>query len=600
MEKIFQQLCNMFEKAQQLINLAEKTFGQLTDAEKKYFEAAVTETKYETNKGEQDTSAHQQKITLQADRIRWLCTDASAREFVGSFGIWISGAKIENTLHLEYSTIDFPLFLIGCSFDKSIILEHARIRYLDLSKSCVPGIKAERISVEGHVFLTNNFQSRGEVNFSGANIGGNLNCLGGKFHVAEIVEKIPKIIFIIDREYHTKKTKTLTVQNSRIDGSVFLDNGFEATGKVDLSGTSIGGILDCQGGEFHNPQGAALKAQGVKVTQAVLLCSEFHSTGEVDFLNAAIGSELNCDNGNFINQGGKALIFQGADIKNNILFRNGFYAEGRVELVDAKVGGTFWMSGIRNPQYMELDLRAAKINVLGDEKASWPNGGNLDIDGFTYEKISHHSTVDLQERLTWLRLQSKDSFSPQSYEQLARVFKSSGLEEEAKGISIAKHNDLRCRGHLSWHAKLWNFILGFTVSYGYRPQNVLCLIIPAVIFYGSLYSYGYSKSLMSPSVVRPFDLDLSPIETKVSEKYPKFNPYVYSLDVMIPVIDLHQQRYWLPNANRGDKFICVDGDNICFPHFGCLLRYLFWFQILVGWMLTSIVVSGFTLWIRRS
>jgi len=589
----------MFEKVQQLINLAEKTFGQLTDAEKKYFEAAVTEqiAKYETNKGKQDTSLRQQEITLQADRIRWLCTDASAREFVGNFGIRIIGAKIQKTLDLQYDTLDFPLFLKCCSFDESIILENARIRSLNLSGSCVPGIRAERISVEGHVFLTNNFQANGKVNFSGANIGGNLNCLGGNFHVAE---KISPILFKIDREYCAKKNKALIVQNSRIEGSVFLDKGFKATGEVNLSGTNIGGVLDCQGGEFHNPQGAALKAQGVKINQAVLLCSGFHSTGEVDFLNAAIGSELNCDNGNFINQAGNALTLQGADIKNNVLFRDDFCAEGRVGLADAKVGGTFWMRGIRNSQLMKLDLRAAKINVLGDEKASWPDSGQLDIDGFTYEKISHHSTVDLQERLTWLRLQSKDSFSPQSYEHLARVFKSSGLEEESKGISIAKYNDLRCRGHLSWHAKLWNFIFGFTISYGYRPLRVLLFITLGVIFWGGLYNYGYSKNLMSPSLVRPFDLDLPPIETKVSEKYPKFNPYVYSLDVMIPVIDLHQQRYWLPNANRGDKFIGVDGDNIRVSHSGCLLRYLFWVQILLGWILTSIGVSGFTLWIRRS
>jgi hypothetical protein len=451
--------------------------------------------------------------------------------------------------------------------------------------------------------LTNNFKSIKKVNFSGANIGGNLNCSGGKFHAPEEMN----FSFQVDESCKINRNKTaLIIQNARIEGSVFLDEGFEATGRVDLSGTSIGGVLDCQSGIFCNPQvppfkkDTSLIAQGVQVNQAVLLCSGFRSDGEVNFLYASIGAELNCDNAEFINQGGDALTLQGADIKNNVLFRNGFYAEGRVGLVDAKIGGTFWMRDIRISQFMKLDLRAAKINVLGDEKASWPDSGLLDIDGFTYEKISQHSTIDLQERLTWLRLQPKKSFSTQSYEQLARVFRNSGLEEESKEISIAKHNDLRCRGHLSWHAKFLNFIFDFTVSHGYRPLKIFIPIALGVVFWGSLYSYGYSKNLISPSLVRPFDLDLSPIETKVSEKYPRFNPYIYSLDVMIPVVDLHQQRYWLPNANRGDKFICVDGDNICISHSGCLLRYLFWVQILVGWILTSIGVSGLTLWIRRS
>ena len=589
----------MFEKVQQLINLAERAFGQITDAEKKLFEAAVTEeiAKYDTNQGERNTPSHQQEATLQADRIRWLCTDASAREFVGSFGIRIIGAKIEKSLDLQYDTLDFPLSLKGCFFDKPIILENASIRSLDLSKSCVPEIRAERVSVKGHVFLTGNFQASGKVNFSGANIGGNLNCFGGKFQVAE---EIPPILFRIDREYCIKKTKTLTVQNARIEGSVFLDSAFEATGTVDLSGTSIGGLLDCQGGRFHNPQGATLKAQGVKINQAVLLCSGFQSSGEVDFLNAAIRSELNCDNGKFINQGGNALILQGADIKNNVLFRDGFYAEGRVGLVDAKVGGTFWMRGVRYSPFMKLDLRAAKINVLGDEKASWPDSGKLEIDGFTYERISPHSTVDLQERLTWLRLQSKDRFSPQPYEQLARAFKNSGLEKESEEISIAKHQDLQFRKQLGWLEKLLNCISYHTISYGYRPLKIFRYAFVLSIIWTIFYSYGYSKALMSPSLVRPFDLAPPTIGIEISEKYPKFNPYFYSLDVIIPVIDLHQQRYWLPNANRGSEFICIDGENICIPRSGCLLRYLFWLQILVGWILTSIGVSGFTLWIRRS
>jgi hypothetical protein len=103
----------MFEKVQRLLNLAEKTFGQLADAEKKLFEAAVTEkiAEYGTNKNEQEISSCQQKTILQADRIRWLCTDTSARKFVGSFGIRIIGAKIEKTLDLQYDTFDFPCFL---------------------------------------------------------------------------------------------------------------------------------------------------------------------------------------------------------------------------------------------------------------------------------------------------------------------------------------------------------------------------------------------------------------------------------------------------------------------------------------------------------
>ena len=60
-------------------------------------------------------------------------------------------------------------------------------------------------------------------------------------------------------------------------------------------------------------------------------------------------------------------------------------------------------------------------------------------------------------------------------------------------------------------------------------------------------------------------------------------------------MDLHQRSHWLPNANRGTEislflFKCKTGG---------LLRYYFWIHIILGWLLTSLWVAGFTGLVRR-
>jgi hypothetical protein len=71
--------------------------------------------------------------------------------------------------------------------------------------------------------------------------------------------------------------------------------------------------------------------------------------------------------------------------------------------------------------------------------------------------------------------------------------------------------------------------------------------------------------------------------------YPKFQAFVYSLDALLPIVDLRQKGYWLPNANKGDNVIPGVGFR-----WGGLLRVYFWVHIIFGWILTTLWVAGFT------
>ena len=54
---------------------------------------------------------------------------------------------------------------------------------------------------------------------------------------------------------------------------------------------------------------------------------------------------------------------------------------------------------------------------------------------------------------------------------------------------------------------------------------------------------------------------------------------MYSVDAFVPIIDLHQEKYWLPDVRKG---------------YGWLYRAYLWLHISFGWILTTVLVVGLT------
>ena len=58
-----------------------------------------------------------------------------------------------------------------------------------------------------------------------------------------------------------------------------------------------------------------------------------------------------------------------------------------------------------------------------------------------------------------------------------------------------------------------------------------------------------------------------------------FDAFVYSLDTFLPIVNLHQEEHWLPDATSS---------------WGKALRAYLWFHILMGWALTTLGIAGAT------
>ena len=364
---------------------------------------------------------------------------------------------------------------------------------------------------------------------------------------------------------------------------------------MNLLGATIGGDLSCVDGQFINPKGYALNAAGLNVKGYVYLREDFKAKGEVNLLGATIGGDLDCEKGMFINPTGYALLAANSNIKGCVYLRKGFQVKGAVSLVGATIGGYFIWTDVNSPEDVTLDLRSAKVGTLWDAPNSWPENDYLFLNNFEYKEIYDEAPRTAKERKDWLRRQK--GFWPQPYEQLAAVFRKSGRDAEAKKILIAKNKDKARLTKLTWSEWLWYRLFGPTIGYGYRPLNALWGVAAFVALGWVLFGIGYCRGLVTPQNESAYvekstgTVDGGTETRQLSDVYPRFNFLVYSFDTFVPLIDLHQAKYWLPNAKRGLKLLRIKGFSL---HIGGLLRLYLWIHLTMGWALTMLLVVGLT------
>ncbi|MBD1843532.1 hypothetical protein H6F89_09005 [Cyanobacteria bacterium FACHB-63] len=446
-------------------------------------------------------------------------------------------------------------------------------------------LSAEGANINGPVLLRNGFEANGKVNFYGVAIGGNFSCQGGRF-------------------VGQRGEYALLAERAKIAGSVLLRKNpedaqaesFYAEGLVRFFGAVIGGAFECDGGKFINSNGEALNVGGANITKSALLRNGFEANGKVIFYQVTIGGDLDCRKGKFSNPNGEALTLAAARIMGSMFLEDAFQAEGKVSLVNTTVDNTLVIRSINNSANTAFDLRFARIRTLEDDEKSWPRQNQLNLNQFVYETISYVSPLDYEKRLAWLSLQDlKTHFSPQPYEQLAKVLRLSGHEDAAVHVLIAKQEDRRRYGGLGRLGRFWNRFLGFTIAHGYRPHRALIFSLVIVCIGIAVFSYGASQGAIVPSKSEAYKPTVANQPQQLSETYPQFNPIIYSLDIFLPIINLRLKDYWQPAATQGSDITLL----VFKSKIGSLIQIYFWLHIVLGWLLTTLWVAGFTGIVRR-
>jgi len=566
-----------------LVNVAAEKFADLTKCEVSVLEYADAS---DTNRGEfavcgatadpKDTSNDPNSAArwspdrnLRASLIRWLAVDHSASKLIDPSGLQVLGARITGDLDLSGVAVPFPVALVRCSIPEPLDLEGARIAALSLEGSYTSEIDGVEIHIERDLDFGSKvpgFLSSGPVVLDGAKIGGWLEMAGAHFRYSPPRHLNPMVL--------GDQKAALALDGAEIGNDLLMCCGFESQGAVLMNNASIGGILDCGGGRFINPGGYALFAADTRVRSAVFLSGNpygysgnFEADGVVSFVAAEIGGYL---------------VISKATFHGKAAEQHGLVAEALVTH-----GGLVWQD-VALENGAVLDLTGATTLTLIDNARSWPQAGQLMIDGFTYQQFGsgafYESPRDARSRLRWLALEA--GFHPQPYRQLAKVLEESGDETGATQVRIAAE-DLRY-GQYGTLGRIWGGFLKWTIGYGHRPLLTIMWSLLVVLIGWDVVWFAKKASVMRPTY---------PENTPHNEElhYQGLHPLLYSLDVFVPFVNLHQEHYWWPDEDAVGSCLLFSWR---IPVRGSLVEYYLWAQIIAGWILSAIFVAGVTGLIR--
>ena len=542
---------------------------------------------------------------VRAAFLRFLALGGDEKNPVHEHGVQLFGAWIEGVLDMVAARVPSDLFIFDCHFDSTPVFRGAKIAgTLNLGSCQLPGFIGDSLACEGNLFLHQDFSSTGTVRLRGAQIGGDIECRRAKFDGME--------------------GDALSADGVVVQGSIFLNQKFTSMGEVRLLNARIGGNLDCGSAQFDGVNGDALSVDGAVIKGNVFLREGFSAMGTVRLSGTHISGNIECYDAKFDGKDGDALMADGMVVEGTFFFRN----------LTIPVNG--------------VSLAASRVGRLADDAISW--GERLTFNGFTYDSIAGDAPTDVITRLAWLDKQHKvhaglrlngDStgFKPQPWRQLAKVLREMGHAEDARQVSIAFEDRLRKANLIGQTPKHWgkfrswvyrkvsragHWLFGVLTGYGYRPLRLLSWMFGVWLVCAMFYWYAAAgQGVFAPSnplvfqnpayaVCRPDYVvpatqlgNAAPpiiqgagnwyLCEKLPEEYSGFSPLAYSLDVILPLVDLQQETGWAPLIPTAKAAWYQELLSIFdWKHF---TRLLLWFEILFGWvssLLLVAVVSGLT------
>ncbi len=481
---------------------------------------------------------------IAATVIRALCVHARLVEGGNPSGLRIEGAghnlAITGKLDLRGQRIDFPLVLNSCVLDE-IDLTDARALTVDLGGSTCARFVGGRMRLAHGLNLNDGFVARGKVWFADAHIGGDFNCDKARF---DGEEGWASILF----------------DGSRIDGRVYMRDGFRAKRGVHAQSARIEGGMYCGSGIFERE----LYLAGARIEGDLILAG---ATLDGDLMEHRNERETVSVNFNRLRVAGSLEWLR----------------------VQRTSGGTFM-----------VHLAQAHVGYLNDHVDSW-HGARKVLDGFKFDGIRITGKVNpgiaawrhwgefgrllgklrrrlegkerkgaLQEwlvkedtswvgkRRRWLAAQRRPGWSAHPYDQVRAALRTAGQETAARAIAVERER--RRRKQLSSGVdRLLNWIFGALLGHGYRP----------------VFAVGWSALIVTLGWLWFAD---DPSEKATKTPAPDFSPIGYSLDAFLP-FDIGQVSSYAMTA---------ECDNI-----------VLWGMTTAGWLLAALVAGAVTGLLRK-
>ncbi|MCJ0868293.1 oxidoreductase [Streptomyces sp. AP-93] len=422
----------------------------------------------------------------------------------------LRGVRITGRLDLSGGTVTPYVELQSCRFDGEVQLSETRFGTLRLVNCAIPRLEAARLQTEGDLHLPRCRVARG-IRLTDAQIGTDLL-------ISEAV---------VQRD---GKGRALAADGMSV-AQDFQGELLQTYGELSLRGAKVGVSMSLRGARLSNPAGKrALNAPQLTVERTLYLTSIAldYTSGDSGSSTPPYGQgytplrgepaqHFECRGGLRLDDGrfGDAVDFYGARFT---LTEDQEVSLRRIHTPELRFVG-------ERPERGRVVLSGSQVVKLVDTATSWPaRPGRLSIEGFGYENLAPRGLFPPARRLEWVEAATPE-YSPEPYERLAAVLRASGEDADAREVLLAKQR--RRRTTLPPALRAWGYLQDWTVVYGYRPGR-------AALWMAVLWAAGAAL----------FAVHGEPPPLK-AEEHPDWNPALFALDLLLPVIDLGQQDQWI-------------------------------------------------------
>ncbi|GLY89689.1 hypothetical protein [Actinoallomurus iriomotensis] len=328
-----------------------------------------------------------------------------------------------------------------------------------------------------------------------------------------------------ERSDDAERDPVLQLNHATIDDDVWAPR-LRTRGQIRLAGATVTGAVNLDNADLSEPDHTVIDAENLTVGSN-LTAWRLHAEGRINLRGAKIPAQVNLGEARLSNPRGVALRATSCTI------------------------GELWL-GDAAPISGSVNLRGSQIGLIHAAPEVWP--AHVELDGLTYSSLQPR--LPAGPRLAVLE-RDDDGYVPHAYEQLAAAYRRVGDDAQARVVQLARQR--RHRTTLVWYAKLWGHTQDATVGYGYRPTRAMTWLL-GLLLLGTVV-YG----LHHPQPVEP-------------GKAPDFNAFVYTLDLLLPIIDFGQEKAFNPHG---------------------AYQWLAYLLIAAGWILATTVVAGITRAVSR-
>jgi hypothetical protein len=445
-------------------------------------------------------------------------------------------------------------------------------------------LAAENAEIGGAVLLRHGFVAKGGVSLLGATIGSNVECCGAA----------------LDNWSDTGSRETLRLTNAEVAGDVLLNQGFISLGYVSMWGTKVGRDLDCSSATFIGPS----PVEASRSMAGALVATNLSVAGDMKLIGTTVLGRVDCvslqTGGSLIWEG---LRFPREIQRDGVRhhYHAGVDAMPRIRLSHARIGAALMAHDLTADVTLTIDLGGVQAGTLDDDgfPAGWGVGreghgqfAGLNLDGFVYERFGHLPSSEgsgvgitlsalvrriraprtghragwaiqlarrlvhaqrahVRQRLDWVQRQQSRAaeFHPQPYRHLAKVLRSQGHYSAAREVAIAEQWAVPPSNTISRMLRpFWGVCFGFGLSPVRATATVVVLLAigTAGVWWAwkqdrvLVINYSYAMTEVSKAPV----FQRAPSEQETAGAPPcgddDIQPMFYAMDMMVPVMALHQ------------------------------------------------------------